>query len=63
MIHTAYWDLTGNPVISVPMGFTDDGLPLAFQLAGRVFDEPTVLRAAHAYQSRTDWHRAVPNLS
>jgi aspartyl-tRNA(Asn)/glutamyl-tRNA(Gln) amidotransferase subunit A len=63
MIHTAYWDLTGNPVISVPMGFTDGGLPLALQLAGRVFDEPTVLQAAHAYQSHTDWHRAVPKLT
>jgi aspartyl-tRNA(Asn)/glutamyl-tRNA(Gln) amidotransferase subunit A len=62
MIHTAYWDLTGNPVISVPMGLTDAGLPLAFQLAGRPFDEPTVLRAAHAYQGVTSWHRRVPDL-
>jgi aspartyl-tRNA(Asn)/glutamyl-tRNA(Gln) amidotransferase subunit A len=62
-IHTLYWDTTGNPVISVPMGFGRDGLPLGLQIAGRPFDEATVLRAADAFQCRTDWHRAAPALS
>jgi aspartyl-tRNA(Asn)/glutamyl-tRNA(Gln) amidotransferase subunit A len=61
-MHTPYWDLTGNPVISVPAGFTAAGLPLGVQLAGRPFDEATVLRAADAYQARTDWHRREPPL-
>jgi aspartyl-tRNA(Asn)/glutamyl-tRNA(Gln) amidotransferase subunit A len=61
-MHTPYWDLTGNPVISVPAGFTAGGLPLGVQLAGRPFDEATVLRAADAYQTRTDWHRHEPPL-
>jgi len=43
---------TGMPAISVPCGFSDDGLPIGLQLAGRPFDEPTVIRAAHAYQQQ-----------
>jgi aspartyl-tRNA(Asn)/glutamyl-tRNA(Gln) amidotransferase subunit A len=59
-IHTAYWDALGNPVLSVPIGFTDGGLPLAMQIAGRAFDEELVLRAGDAYQRVTDWHRRRP---
>jgi aspartyl-tRNA(Asn)/glutamyl-tRNA(Gln) amidotransferase subunit A len=62
-INTPFWDITGHPVISVPIGFTDAGLPLAMQLAGRPFDEATVLRAADAYQRSTTWHLAVPELA
>ncbi|MGC5247421.1 amidase [Gordonia sp. DT219] len=62
-VNTPYWDAVGNPVISVPIGFTADGLPLAMQMAGRPFAEPTVLRAADAYQQETDWHLAVPPIS
>jgi aspartyl-tRNA(Asn)/glutamyl-tRNA(Gln) amidotransferase subunit A len=61
-LHTGYWDTTGNPVISVPMGYTGAGLPLGLQLAGRPFDEVAVLRAGDAYQSRTAWHLDVPPL-
>lgn len=61
--HTPYWDAMGNPAISVPMGFTDDGLPLGVQIAGRPFAEADVLAAAHAYQLRTDWHCHVPEVS
>ncbi|MGA4538869.1 amidase [Uniformispora flossi] len=59
-LHTAYWDSVGNPVLSLPMGFTADGLPLGMQLAGRPFDEATVLRAGDAYQQHTDWHLRTP---
>jgi aspartyl-tRNA(Asn)/glutamyl-tRNA(Gln) amidotransferase subunit A len=59
-IYTAYWDSVGNPVISVPMGFTAAGLPLGVQLAGRPFEEALVLRGADAYQRRTDWHLRRP---
>ena len=47
---TVPWDLTGSPAISVPFGFTADGLPLAVQLVGRHYDEATLLRAAHALE-------------
>ena len=43
-------NLLGVPAISVPCGFTETGLPIGLQLAGRWWDEPTALRAAYAYE-------------
>ncbi|MGZ0146020.1 amidase [Kribbella sp. WER1] len=59
-IYTGYWDTTGNPVLSVPMGFTAAGLPLGLQVAGRPFEEGLVLRAGDAFQRVTDHHLQVP---
>jgi aspartyl-tRNA(Asn)/glutamyl-tRNA(Gln) amidotransferase subunit A len=59
---TPYWDSQGNPVLAVPMGFTDRGLPLSLQIAGRPFEEALVLSVGHAYQQRTSWHRQLPDL-
>ncbi|VIO67807.1 amidase [Bradyrhizobium ivorense] len=50
----------GLPAASVPCGFDNAGLPIAFQLVGRPYCEAIMLRAAHAYQSATDWHHRVP---
>lgn len=50
----------GLPALSLPCGFSAAGLPLAFQLVGRPFDEATVLRLGHAYQRATDWHAREP---
>ncbi|MDT7647376.1 MAG: aspartyl-tRNA(Asn)/glutamyl-tRNA(Gln) amidotransferase subunit [Pseudonocardiales bacterium] len=61
-LHTQYWNALGNPAMSVPMGFTTDGLPLGMQIIGRPFDEAGVLAAGHAYQQRTSWHLRVPDL-
>jgi len=61
-IFTISCNLAGICGVSVPCGFTDSGLPLAFQLMGRQWDEARLLAAAHAYQQRTDWHRRVPPL-
>jgi len=55
--------LAGTPAISIPCGFTDGGLPIGLQLIGRPHGEPTVLRAAHAYESATDWHTRRPPLT
>jgi aspartyl-tRNA(Asn)/glutamyl-tRNA(Gln) amidotransferase subunit A len=44
------------------MGFGVDGMPLGLQIAGRAFDEITVLQAADAFQQRTDWHLRKPQL-
>ena len=60
--NTRPFNLTGSPVISVPCGFTESGLPIGLQLAGRPFDEATVLRAAHAYEQTTDWHTRRPQI-
>jgi aspartyl-tRNA(Asn)/glutamyl-tRNA(Gln) amidotransferase subunit A len=50
----------GLPSLSVPCGFTANGMPAAFQLIGRPFSEGTLLRIAHAYQQATDWHLRKP---
>jgi aspartyl-tRNA(Asn)/glutamyl-tRNA(Gln) amidotransferase subunit A len=48
--NTAPYNMARVPAISVPCGTTSAGLPIGFQVAGRPFDEATVLRAAHAYE-------------
>ncbi|WP_416899137.1 MAG: amidase [Minwuia sp.] len=58
--NTEPFDLTGLPALVVPCGFAADGLPVSLQLAGRAFDEATVLRAGHAFQQATDWHTKRP---
>jgi aspartyl-tRNA(Asn)/glutamyl-tRNA(Gln) amidotransferase subunit A len=54
------FNLSGLPTLALPTGFSSSGLPLSFQISGRPFDEATVLRAGHAYQRATDWHRRRP---
>ena len=57
---TRPFNVCGVPTISVPCGFTSSGMPIGLQLAGRLFDEATVLRVAHAYEQATDWHTRRP---
>ncbi len=54
---TRAFNLSGLPAISLPCGFTTNGLPIGLQLAGKPFEEAMILRIAHAYQQLTDWHR------
>lgn len=54
--------LAGLPALSLPCGFTREGLPIGMQLMGRAFDEQTLLRIAIAYQVETDWHERHPPL-
>lgn len=58
-IHTVF-SVTGGPCIAICNGFTRDGLPLSMQIAGRPFDDATVLRAAHAYEKATAWRECRP---
>ena len=53
---------TGQPAASVCCGFGADGMPLAFQLAGRPFDEASVLAAGSAYERATPWRSRRPTL-
>ncbi|HVY05570.1 MAG TPA: amidase [Burkholderiales bacterium] len=56
------YNLTGLPAISVPCGFDHDGLPIGLQIAGKPYDECTVLRVAHAYERGHDWKDRWPDL-
>ncbi|GAA5108691.1 amidase [Nocardia iowensis] len=58
LIHTPYWNGLGNPVLALPMGVGEAGLPLSLQIAGPAFGEAVILRVGEAYQRHTDWHRA-----
>jgi aspartyl-tRNA(Asn)/glutamyl-tRNA(Gln) amidotransferase subunit A len=60
--YTRPFNLNGFPAITVPCGFSDEGLPIGLQLAGRPFEEETVLRAAYAYEQSTDWHLRKPRI-
>ena len=61
-IFTVSANLAGVPAISVPCGFAPGRLPVGIQLAGRMFDEATLLKAADAYQRDTDHHLQAPTL-
>jgi aspartyl-tRNA(Asn)/glutamyl-tRNA(Gln) amidotransferase subunit A len=60
--NTRPFSTLGLPALSVPAGFSTEGLPLAFQLVGRPFDEGLLLQVADAYQRATDWHHRRPPL-
>ena len=59
---TRPFNICGLPTASVPCGFTSDGMPIGLQIAGRAFEEATVLRAAHAYEQVTEWHERRPEV-
>jgi aspartyl-tRNA(Asn)/glutamyl-tRNA(Gln) amidotransferase subunit A len=60
--YTRLGNLTGLPALSVPCGFSKGGLPLAFQLMGRAFEDGLLLRIAYAFKEVTEWHRRRPDL-
>ncbi len=55
-------NLTGQPEISVPHGFYTEGLPTTLRLTGKLFGETEILKVAHAFQSKTDYHLKHPML-
>jgi aspartyl-tRNA(Asn)/glutamyl-tRNA(Gln) amidotransferase subunit A len=59
---TAPFNLTGLPAISLPCGFTADGLPIGLQLVARPWDESRLLQAAYAFEQATGWDQRKPNL-
>jgi aspartyl-tRNA(Asn)/glutamyl-tRNA(Gln) amidotransferase subunit A len=61
--NTRPFNALGLPTISVPCGFTNDGLPIGLQITGPSGAEAVVLRLAYAYEQATEWHKQRPNLS
>jgi aspartyl-tRNA(Asn)/glutamyl-tRNA(Gln) amidotransferase subunit A len=59
---TMPFNVTGSPAMSVCCGYTQAGLPLSFQIAGKRFADATVLRAADAYERATPWRDRRPSL-
>ena len=60
---TSTFNLTGYPAISVCTGFGAGGLPVSMQLAAKPFREPTLFRAAHAYEQAMPWRQRRPELA
>ena len=60
--NTWVFNLTSQPSISVPCGFDSAGLPIGLMLTGRKWSDPLVLRAGHAYEQATEWHKRSPEL-
>ena len=61
-IFTISVNLAGIPGISIPCGFTEEGLPVGLQILGRHFDEEKILQIAYAYEQATEWHKRRPEM-
>lgn len=61
-IFTIPVNLAGLPGLSMPCGFDKAGLPIGLQLIGKPWDEATLLQAAAAYESATEWHKKLPEV-
>ena len=61
--NTALGNILNLCAVTLPCGFTPDGLPLGLMIYAKPFDEATALRVAWAYEQATDWHRRRPDLA
>ena len=59
-LQTRTFNLASAPAVSIPCGFSDDGLPVGLQIGGRPGDDQTVLNVAYAFEQATEWHRQRP---
>jgi Asp-tRNA(Asn)/Glu-tRNA(Gln) amidotransferase A subunit family amidase len=53
-------NLTGNPVVVMPIGFNQNGSPISITLIGNLYEEATILAAAKAFQDKTDFNKQHP---
>jgi aspartyl-tRNA(Asn)/glutamyl-tRNA(Gln) amidotransferase subunit A len=61
-IFTLSANLAGIPGMSIPCGFSADGLPVGLQIMGNYFDEEMIFRVAHAFEQATEFHKQKPEL-
>jgi aspartyl-tRNA(Asn)/glutamyl-tRNA(Gln) amidotransferase subunit A len=59
-IFTIPVNLAGLPGMSIPCGFSNEGLPIGLQLIGKPWDEATLFQVASAYEGATAWHTQSP---
>jgi amidase len=60
---SAYWiSATWRPAMSVPAGFTEDGLPVGIQIVGRYREDRRLLEFAHAFEQATNVRRRRPSI-
>ena len=57
---TAPFNFSGNPTLSLPAGFSDDGMPHGIQLVGPLLGEAIVCQVGYAYEQATEWHLRRP---
>jgi amidase len=60
--YTFPFDMTGSPTITLPGGFSEAGLPIAFQLVAADLGEATLIRVGATFQRVTSWHRRHPDV-
>jgi aspartyl-tRNA(Asn)/glutamyl-tRNA(Gln) amidotransferase subunit A len=56
------FNVAGLPAVSLPCGYSRNGLPLGLQIVGPRFGDDRVLEAAHRYEQATPWHTRSPEL-
>jgi aspartyl-tRNA(Asn)/glutamyl-tRNA(Gln) amidotransferase subunit A len=61
-VFTAPFNLTGLPAVAIPCGMSAEGIPIGFQLAGRMGGEADLLAVARAFEQSTSWHAMHPHL-
>jgi len=61
-LYTHVADHSGTPTITLPVGFSSDGLPLSMQIAGQALSEPLLCRIGHTYEEANGWHKRHPNV-
>ena len=59
---TAPFNLTGLPALSIPCGFTSEGLPIGMQIIARAWGDAKALNAGYAYEQATEWHNKLPKI-
>jgi aspartyl-tRNA(Asn)/glutamyl-tRNA(Gln) amidotransferase subunit A len=59
---TAPFNLTGLPALSIPCGFTKEGLPIGLQIVSRTCADTKVLNAGYAFEQATEWHKQFPKI-
>jgi aspartyl-tRNA(Asn)/glutamyl-tRNA(Gln) amidotransferase subunit A len=57
---TAPFNLAGLPALSLPCGFTKEGLPIGLEIVSRLWADGKVLNLGYAFEQATEWHKQMP---